>query len=545
MAGHPGGIMDLFQQRAQSVWQKVRKTSFASLNNDVVCDVCVIGAGISGLTAAYMLAKEGRKVVVIDRETQLASHESGLSSAHLSNALDDRYTHLRRLHGEQGARLAAESHTAAIDEIERIVNEENIRCDFERVPGYLILGPDDNPKILEEEFEAARAAGLTDVEMADHSPEAFFHACPCLKFPRQAQFHPVRYLIGLAKAVQRAGGRIFTQTAAIEVEGGRPARVHTLLGHRILCEDVIVATNVPFNDKITMHTKIAAYRSYVIGIEVPWGQIAPALYWDTADPYHYVRLVRDTVMMRDLIIAGGEDHRVGHEEAPEHRFQALIDWARERLGLDGPVMERWSGQIIEPIDGLAYIGRNPADSDNVYIATGDSGHGLTHGTLAGMILRDLILSRDNPWTELYDPGRINLRGLGTYLKEAVQSTAPFADWLTPGKVDSVAEIQPGEGAVLRDGLRKVAIYKDTFGNLHSLSATCSHLGCVVRWNGAEKTWDCPCHGSRYNRYGEVVNGPAPYGLKPARLPGELDDRAEPPPRALRLDEAPDLGPAHG
>jgi glycine/D-amino acid oxidase-like deaminating enzyme len=228
--------MDLLQQRPQSVWQKIRKTSFSSLNSDLVCDVCVVGAGISGLSTAYLLAKEGRSVVVIDREPQIGSRESGLTSAHLSNALDDRYFHLRRLHGEEGARLAAESHTRAIDEIERIVQEENIRCDFERVPGYLFLGADQKPEILEQEFEAARAAGLLDVEFVDQAPIPFFHTGRCLKFSRQAQFHPVKYLIGLAKALQRAGGKIFTQTAAIEIEGGRPARVHTLLGHRILCE---------------------------------------------------------------------------------------------------------------------------------------------------------------------------------------------------------------------------------------------------------------------------------------------------------------------
>jgi Rieske Fe-S protein len=291
-----------------------------------------------------------------------------------------------------------------------------------------------------------------------------------------------------------------------------------------------------------MHTKLAAYRTYIVGVEVPFGKMTPALLWDTSDPYHYIRLIRDSVGLKDLLIVGGEDHRVGHEEDPDSRFRHLSAWVTNRLNLTGSILEHWSGQIIEPIDGMAYIGHNPADSDNVYIVTGDSGNGLTHGTIAGMILRDLILNRDNPWTELYNPSRIKLRGLGTYLKEAYQSTAPYSDWLAPDQLESVDDIQAGEGAVLRDGLRKVAVYKDSFGNLHSLSATCTHLGGLVRWNAAEKTWDCPCHGSRYNRYGEVINGPAPFGLKPARLPGEDDNRATPPPPALRIDEAPTIVP---
>jgi glycine/D-amino acid oxidase-like deaminating enzyme/nitrite reductase/ring-hydroxylating ferredoxin subunit len=534
--------MELPQEKPHSIWQKIERPIFPVLLEDVAADVCVVGAGISGLTTAYLLLKEGRNVVVIDREQLLGEHESGLTSAHLSNALDDRYSYLHRLHGEQGARLAAESHTMAIDEIERICRDEDIHCDFERVPGYLFLGPEHDEDFLRDEMKAARAAGLFDVEFLSRSPISLFDTGPCLKFQNQAQFHPLKYLIGLSLAVQRAGGRIFLQTAATHIEGGHPARVHTALGHKILCEDIVVATNVPFNDKLIMQTKNAAYRTYTVGVEIPWGHFPPALLWDTSDPYHYIRLVRDNNTLKDVLIVGGADHRVGHEHDPEHRFSELTEWIGTRLNLDEPVTERWSGQIIEPVDGMAYIGRNPNDADNVYIVTGDSGNGLTHGTIAGMLLRDLILNRENPWTDLYDPARLNFKGLGTYLKEVMSSTVPYSDWLKGSDVESVDEIEPGEGAVIRDGLRKLAVYRDTFGNTHCMSAMCTHLGGVVRWNSAEKTWDCPCHGSRFSRYGEVLNPPAPLVLKPAELPGiDKADRAAPPP-GIRVNDLPTLSP---
>lgn len=535
--------MESIQQRAQSIWQKSKKPNFPILTEAVAADVCVIGSGISGLTTAYYLLKEGRTVIIIDRERYLGEHESGLTSAHLSNALDDRYSNLHRLHGEQGVRLAAESHTRAIDEIERICREEAILCDFERVPGYLFLSPDREIDYLRDELRAARAAGLAGVELLERSPISLFDTGPCLKFANQGQFHPVKYLAGLALAVQRAGGRIFFQTAATEIEGGHPARVHTTLGHQILCEDIVVATNVPFNDKLIMQTKNAAYRSYLVGIEIPWGHLPPCLLWDTATPYHYVRLVRDNDTLKDTLIVGGADHRVGHDHDPEHRYGELAEWAAARLTLDGPVTGRWSGQIIEPVDGMAYIGRNPNDADNVYIVTGDSGNGLTHGTIAGMVLRDLILNRENPWTDLYDPARVNFGGVGTYLKEVYSSTLPYSDWLKGGDVDSIDDIAPGEGAVIRDGLRKVAVYRDTYGTPYAMSASCTHLGGVVRWNSSEKTWDCPCHGSRFSRYGEVINAPAPSNLKPTDLPGtHRDEPISPPPPAVRAGEWPAFAP---
>jgi Rieske Fe-S protein len=262
-----------------------------------------------------------------------------------------------------------------------------------------------------------------------------------------------------------------------------------------------------------IQTKQYPNRTYVIAATVAKGSVARALFWDTPTPYHYVRL-QEHDAQRDLLIVGGEDHRTGQEDDAEERYARLESWMCERFKQAGPVAFRWSGQVLEPADSLAFIGRNPMDSDNVYVATGDSGNGMTHGTIAGMLLTDLIQGRESGWTDLYDPSRKSLRALPEYAKENAHSAAAYSGWLKRGDVESVEEIKPGEGAIVRHGLHMVAACRDASGKLTELSAVCPHLGCIVEWNTSEKTWDCPCHGSRYAADGHVINGPAKSGLKP-------------------------------
>lgn len=499
--------MEHIQASSRSLWQKLPLPYFHSLSAHQNTDVCVIGAGIAGLSTAYLLLKAGKRVVVLERD-HLGAGQTGLTSAHLSDALDDGLAMLRSIHGRDIVKLAVESHSVAIDTIERIAASEKIDCDFRRVNGYLFLGPDEDLSILEEEKEAALEAGMTGVELLSQAPLKLFSTGDCLKFPRQAQFHPLKYCQGLAHAVEAMGGKIFTQTEAQSIESGEPVRVATNRGFHVVADSVVVAANVPFNDRIVIQTKMAAYRSYCIGLRVPEEKMDPVLLWDTSDPYHYLRFAQDEE--GTILIVGGEDHRTGQDTDKDH-FAALHDWAHEKLGFQTPMLFSWSGQVLEPSDGLAYIGRNPGEK-NVYICTGDSGHGLTHGTIAGLLLSDLICGKENPWEKVYEPSRIRLRSLPTYLYEVAQSTAPYADWARPGDVGSIQEIPKGEGAILRDGLQKIAVYRDSIGRPHCYSAVCPHLGGIVRWNGAEKTWDCPCHGSRFDKMGNVLNGPAATGL---------------------------------
>lgn len=498
--------MTSVQQRSRSLWQE--QTSFPNFENlqeSINANVCVVGAGITGLLTAYHLLKKGFSVVLLEKDA-LGVNETAHSTAHLSNALDDRYTQLRKWHGKEGAQKAYGSHTAAIDMLESLIHEEEISCDFLRLNGYLFLSEKDDLRTLQNELAAAHDAGFLEAHITVPA-EAFFDAGSSICFPRQAQLDPVKLMKGLIEKILQKGGKIFTNTSAQKFQGGRTAFVETQLGHRVSCEHIVVATNVPVNDWMKIHLKEAAYRSYAVGLKIPKQKASSALYWDTEDPYHYVRFAEGTDTSHDVLIVGGQDRRVGEELNDSCHLQ-LQDWARRRLKVEGSVIASWSGQIIEPMDGLAFIGRNPGDEDNVYIATGDSGHGITHGAIASMILSELIATGTHPWASLYDPKRFNWKGMNNFITENFHTGIQYRDWVSTGDHRDVDDLLPGQGVVLSEGIHKIAVYKDSSGAVHRFSAVCTHLGGVVRWNDAEETWDCPCHGSRYNKLGEVINGPA-------------------------------------
>lgn len=285
-------------------------------------------------------------------------------------------------------------------------------------------------------------------------------------------------------------------------------RVETSGGNEVLADSVVVATNSPIVDRFKIHTKQAAYRTYAIAATVPAGSVELALYWDTADPYHYVRFHQDDDRL--LLIAGGEDHKTGQGDERD-RFAELELWTRRRFPMIGEIQDRWSGQIMEPVDSLAFLGRNPGEK-NIYVITGDSGHGMTHGTIGAMIVRDCILDRPNRWVELYDPARKSLASAGTFIRENANVAVQYGDWLKPGEVKTPDELRAGCGAIYVDGVEKHAVYRSALGEISEFSAVCPHLGCIVAWNDIEKSWDCPCHGSRFDTDGQVLNGPAVSAL---------------------------------
>jgi glycine/D-amino acid oxidase-like deaminating enzyme/nitrite reductase/ring-hydroxylating ferredoxin subunit len=502
-----------------SVWMDTARVPvFPPLQGGLDTEVCVIGAGIAGLTTAYLLAREGREVVLIDA-LGIGAGETGRTTAHLFPP-DEWYSVLEQRFGAGQARLVADSHARAIDTVEAIVREEGIACGFERLDGYLYALPGNGLQDLAAEQQSAARAGVP-AELLARVPGLPFDTGPCVRYPGQAQFHPLRYLDGLARAFVRRGGRIHGATHAHRIRGDHQRQVVSTVGGEIRAGAVVVATHTPFNDRVVMHTKQAGYRTYVVGLRVPRGAVPRILLWDTGDPYYYVRLeTLEASTGHDLLIVGGADHKTGQDDHPQHRYEEIERWARARFPMARETLYRWSGEVMEPSDGLAYLGRNPMDEDNVYVITGDSGNGMTHCTIGALVVTDLVMGRPNPWSALYDPSRKPVHGMGEFAKEQANVMARYGEWLTGGDVDSVQEIAAGEGAVVRDGLRRIAVYRDPEGALHALSAKCTHLGCAVHWNAAERSWDCPCHASRFDIEGQVLHGPAPTPLEKVELAPE-------------------------
>jgi glycine/D-amino acid oxidase-like deaminating enzyme/nitrite reductase/ring-hydroxylating ferredoxin subunit len=494
---------------------------------DLETEVCVVGAGISGLSVAYALVREGLSVTVVD-DGPVGGGETGRTSAHLSCALDDRYTRLESLFGEPGAQLAADSHRAAIHSIEATVAQLGLACAFQRVDGYLFAGDTPSTRAalvpeLARELAAATRAGL-DVSEAERAPLPF-ETGRCLRFAGQAEFEPVAYVRGLAAAITAAGGRIHTGVRVDAIEGGDAPRVQLAGGGVIRAASVVDASNASITSRYDLPLRQAAYRSYVLGFVIAPGEIPHALYWDTEAPYHYLRLTRGDDG-GEILLVGGADHRTGHGE-PITAWHTLESWTRARFPSAGAVVTRWSGQIMEPADALGYIGA-ARGRPNVYVVSGDSGNGLTNGAIAGLLLPALIRGEPHPWTELYAPTRSRRHGLGTLLQETASSLAPYADWLGAQEVTTVAEIAPGHGAVLRHGAHRVAVYREPNGGCSLRSARCPHLHAVVRWNALERSWDCPAHGSRFDPCGQVINSPSAHDLP------ELDPEIE---AAVRAREA--------
>lgn len=523
--------------RTDSVWPTTRDVpTDGPVQGSIRADACVIGAGVVGLSTAYRLMLDGRKVVVLD-DGPVGGGETARTTAHLVTAIDDRYHEMERLHGRKGARLVAQSHTRAVDATEELVRLERIACQWRRLPGYLFTPPR-GPSVLEDEEKAARRAGLRGVSWVDRAPMPGIDTGRCLRYDGQATLQPLAFIRGLVRVLRAGGVAVHTPAHAARVrKAGDDLRVELAGGGDVRARHVIEATNSPVFGHHAIALKQYAYRTYVVAAKAP-SRMRNALFWDTADPYHYVRDWTPTeegaarlplpVPADDdeprpragerLLIVGGGDHHTGMKRAAGPIHSALASWAAKRFPGMGPVVSRWSGQVWEPVDSLAFIGRamgagNSGGSGRLYIATGDSGNGWTHGAIASMLLADLVAGRRNAWAELYSPYRKSARSMPDWAVEATHMAGQLTRVFQPGEARA-SEVLPGTGAIVRHGLHLVATFRDERGDLHERSAACRHLGCIVAWNASEQSWDCPCHGSRYDRFGTVVNGPANKDLKP-------------------------------
>lgn len=480
---------------------------FGAPERDERFDVVVVGAGITGLTAAWLLTAAGKSVAVIERR-RAAAIDTGHTTAHLTMVTDTRLTELVDRFGRDHAQAVWDAGLAAIDQIHQNVRRLRLDCGFAWVDGYLhsAIGPARAEEPDEFRKEAALAVELGfDAAYVDAVP---FIGRPGIRFDSQARFHPRRYLAGLEAAIIEKGGRIFEESE-VEEFCGDPLSV-TVRGRTLTCGDVVIATHNPLvgvsniASATVFQTKLALYTSYVVAGQAPRGAVPDALYWDTADPYRYLRV--EPRGDDDLVIFGGEDHKTGQASDTEACYARLERVLREIVPAV-QVTHRWSGQVIETPDGLPYIG---AMAEHQYAATGFAGNGMTFGTLGGMMAADAILGRKNPWAALFDPGRAAIRrGLWEYVSE--NADYPYymiRDRFAGAEGRSLRDVRRGQGKVIERNGSKVAVYRDDDGQTIVRSATCTHMGCIVGWNAAERTWDCPCHGSRFKTDGSVISGPA-------------------------------------
>ena len=492
-----------------SIWVKETESkSYPEFEGSQDFDVAIVGGGITGLTAGLLLQRSGKRVAILDN-AQIAMGESGFTTAHLTQILDTRYHKLISDFGVEKACLAAASHRAAIDLIEKLSTEYSIDCQFEKVPGYLYSETGDDNADFEKEINALAKVNIP-AQLVESAPLPF-STKQAIRIDTQAQFSPRKYLLGLADEFTKMGGCIFEHSRVSNVTDGSPCKVQIENG-TISAYDVILSANVPVTNWLFLNTKIAAYRSYAL-CATTQKPVLPGLYWDSLDTYHYIRNYHSD-KIGDCLIIGGEDHKTGTTANTDECFARLERYAREHFDIT-EIECRWSGQIINPVDGLAYIGLNSM-AKHVYVSTGYSGNGLTYGTLGGMIIADAISGRENRFAPVYQATRVHaMASIGKFISENVDTPVHFiADRLSNNIAQSVDEIKFNEGALLKCNGETLAAYRDENGELHTCSAVCPHMGCLVQWNAAETSWDCPCHGSRFDKNGKLQNGPAIADLKP-------------------------------
>jgi glycine/D-amino acid oxidase-like deaminating enzyme/nitrite reductase/ring-hydroxylating ferredoxin subunit len=494
----PGTLETPWHERATS-------PTFPRLNSTVQTDVVIVGAGITGLTLAALLKRAGRRVVVVEGN-QIGLGTSGGSTAHLTEHLDTSFVDLNDTFGVEKLRLVMASVRASIAQVEALASELQIDCGFKRVPGYLYTEKANEVEDLRQEMLAAREAGVAVREI--QQPDLPFVTHAGIEFADQAQFDPYAYCIGLARFIDGDGSAIYEQSRVAEVRDGQPCQVVLVDGGEVIAPIAVMATHTVINDVLLFQPRIRAYRSYVYAFRSEHAaDLVKGLYWDLEDPYHYTR--RDG----DLIIVGGEDHRTGQEDDTEEPFARLESYIRARFS-DADFVNHWSAQFYEPADGLPYIGKYP-ERDNTYVATGFSGTGTTFGTLAAMIIADSILLRPNAYADLYDASRSSiLTGTVELIRENANLAANAVKGLFKNEADgNIADVPYGEGRVLWLDGEQVAVYRDEEGSYTMHSAVCTHAGCTVAWNSAEQSWDCPCHGGRFDRDGQVLEGPPVVPLR--------------------------------
>src|SRR5215212_1550186 len=480
------------------------RTDYPAMPGDVSADVAVIGGGITGLTTAVLLKRSGKTVVLIEAR-RIAEGVTGHTTANVTSHHHITYNALINGHGVEKARLYAQANEAAIDRVESFVDEKDIDCDFRRLPAYVYPESAETVPQLRSEVEAARRVGL---------PASFTRDAPlpfsvegAIRFENQAQFHVREYLLPLAEEIPGDGSHLFEGTRALDVKEGTQCRVETDRG-RVIARDVVVATHVPFLFKGQFWGKAVPQREYGTAARIEQTVASEGISISAESPTRSVRTAFRNG--ETVLIVVGEAHKTGEEPDTEQRYKNLEEWARERFGVT-EVANRWSSQDYSSFDRLPYVGRIGSGSEHLYVATAFSAWGLTNGTAAAMLLSDLIAGKENEWARLYDSTRTPPLTAKSLYKEGLKEVMHFVKDRFRGA--GTIDIAPGEGRIVGRPGDQSAVYRDLQGELHAVSARCTHLGCIISWNPVETSWDCPCHGSRFSVDGEVLQGPAVRDLE--------------------------------
>ncbi|WP_421385023.1 FAD-dependent oxidoreductase [Bacillus salacetis] len=482
--------------------------SFEALQENIQTEAVVVGAGISGLTTAYFLSKQGVKVTVLEAE-QVVSRTTGNTTAKLSAQHDVIYDHLLNELGIEKAKQYYQANQKAVDFIRQLVNEEKIDCDFSTQDAYIYASTTEKKEELKKEYDAYQKLGIDGRFETSLPFDADAEAAVVMH--NQAQFHPVKYLKHLINEILKAGGQIFENTRVTDIDHGKEPSVETIQGFKVEGRYVAVCSHFPFYDKEGFYfNRMEVKRSYLLAAktkkELPYGMFISA-----EKPGYSLRSTSEDG--EQIVFIGGQGHSAGHKENTLESYEKLYEFGEKTFGID-EVLYRWSSQDPVPLDRVPYIGKYSMLDDQIFVATGFQKWGMSTGTLAGMIISDLILDRENPYSDIFSPGR---HDVAHNLKKAAKMGKHSAKMLVKAKLEkpekTVNDLHNDEGSVVNVDGKRAGAYKDNMGKVHLVDTTCTHMGCEVEWNNGERSWDCPCHGSRFQYDGQVIEGPTTQPLK--------------------------------
>jgi glycine/D-amino acid oxidase-like deaminating enzyme/nitrite reductase/ring-hydroxylating ferredoxin subunit len=491
----------------ESYWiASTPRTNYPTLEKDISVDVAIVGGGLVGISTGYFLKKAGYRVAVIEAD-RIGQGTTGHTTAKITSQHGLKYNKIKQDMGEELARQYADANETAIRTMEEIIKTNNIECDFEHRSSYVYTHSDQYVQKIMDEANTSAALGI-NAHYLDTTPLPF-EVKAAVRFDNQAQFHPLKYLLSIAATIPENGSHIFEQTRAIDIHHGNPNMIITKNGHKVSANFIVIASHYPFYDGLGFYfARVYQSRSYALGVRIN-DKFPDGMYITAEDPTRSLRSQRYDG--GEIVIVGGEHHKTGHGKDTMTHYKNLRDFAVATFNVND-IPFRWSTQDCETMDKVPFVGLHRAGVPNIYVATGFKKWGMTNSTASAMILRDLIVEGRSPWQDVYNPLRRVPAARAEFIKENLDVAVNFVSGKLFPRPENF-DIKPGEAQHVEIEGQKVGAYKDEQGDLHIVDTTCTHLGCELQWNNAEKTWDCPCHGSRFNYEGDIVEGPAHHPLK--------------------------------